>query len=63
MRPARVWRSPAPSVLALFCIAWGVPGRLALGCVFVLAGLAMPYAVRWAGRSRAAPSGADTVLA
>ncbi|MFD7332650.1 hypothetical protein [Streptomyces sp. NPDC059872] len=55
--------SLAPSVLALFCIIWGVPGWLALGCVFVLAGLAMPYAVRWAGRSRAAPSVADAVPA
>ncbi|MFE4295535.1 MFS transporter [Streptomyces sp. NPDC056647] len=55
--------SLAPSVLALFCITWGVPGWLALGCVFVLAGVAMPYAVRWAVRSRTAPSVADAVPA
>ncbi|MEV6425745.1 MFS transporter [Streptomyces sp. NPDC051662] len=55
--------SLAPSVLALFCITWGVPGWLALGGVFVLAGLAMPYAVRWAGQSRVAAAGPDAVLA
>ncbi|MCX5401987.1 MFS transporter [Streptomyces sp. NBC_00102] len=55
--------SLAPSVLALFCITWGVPGWLALGGVFVLAGLAMPSAVRWAEQSRAAAAGQDAVLA
>ncbi|WP_409472947.1 hypothetical protein [Streptomyces sp. HC307] len=47
--------SLAPSVLALFCLTWGVPGWLALGGVFVLAGLAMPYAVRWAEQARHDP--------
>ncbi|MGW1029956.1 MFS transporter [Streptomyces sp. NPDC002577] len=51
---AGVASSLAPSVLALFCITWGVPGWLALGAVFVLAGLAMPCAVRWAEQARAA---------
>lgn len=49
--------SLAPSILGLFCITWGVPGWLALGGVFVLAGLAMPYAVRWAERARTAAAG------
>ncbi|MGW1892456.1 MFS transporter [Streptomyces sp. NPDC002004] len=55
--------SLAPSVLALFCITWGVPGWLALGGVFVLAGLAMPYAVRWAEQARAAAVEHDAVPA
>ncbi|MEU2661190.1 MFS transporter [Micromonospora sp. NPDC007220] len=42
----------APTVLALFCITWGVPGWLVLGGVFILAGLVMPYVVRWAERTR-----------
>ncbi|MGW0853774.1 MFS transporter [Streptomyces sp. NPDC002690] len=49
--------SLAPSVLGLFCIAWGVPGWLALGGVFVLAGLAMPYAARWACRDHHSHTG------
>ncbi|WP_245718698.1 MFS transporter [Micromonospora rhizosphaerae] len=42
----------APTVLALFCITWGVPGWLLLGGVFVVAGLVTPYFVRWAERTR-----------
>ncbi|MFI1194834.1 MFS transporter [Micromonospora sp. NPDC020750] len=42
----------APTVLALFCIAWGVPGWLLLGGVFVAGGLVTPYVVRWAQRTR-----------
>ncbi|MGR6320609.1 MFS transporter [Micromonospora soli] len=42
----------APSVLALCCIAWGVPGWLLLGGVFVVAGLVTPPVVRWAERRR-----------
>ncbi|MET8321761.1 MFS transporter [Micromonospora sp. NPDC005189] len=42
----------APTVLALFCIAWGVPGWLLLGGVFVVAGLVTPHFVRWAERTR-----------
>ncbi|MFD4504135.1 MFS transporter [Streptomyces sp. NPDC058457] len=49
--------SLAPSVLGLFCVTWGVPGWLALGGVFVLAGLAMPYAVRWAEQASTAAAG------
>lgn len=40
----------APSVLALFCLTWGVPGWLLLGGVFVAVGLVMPAVVRWAER-------------
>ncbi|TGA95848.1 MFS transporter, partial [Streptomyces palmae] len=54
-----VANSLAPSILALFCISWEAPGWLALGGVFVLAGLAMPYAVRWAETRHAAAD--DTV--
>ncbi|MFI0795190.1 MFS transporter [Micromonospora rubida] len=42
----------APSVLALFCIAWGVPGWLLLGAVFLVVGAVTPYVVRWAERAR-----------
>ncbi|MEV5695796.1 MFS transporter [Micromonospora globbae] len=42
----------APTVLALFCIAWGVPGWLLLGGVFVVTGLLTPYVVRWAEQTR-----------
>ncbi|MFI5489025.1 MFS transporter [Micromonospora echinaurantiaca] len=42
----------APTVLALFCIAWGVPGWLVLGGVFIVVGLVTPYVVRWAERTR-----------
>ncbi|GAA2289087.1 hypothetical protein GCM10010145_69150 [Streptomyces ruber] len=55
--------SLAPSVLALFCITWGIPGWLALGGVFLLAGLVLPYAVRWAERARAAAAGPDAAPA
>ncbi|MGW1230798.1 MFS transporter [Streptomyces sp. NPDC002530] len=55
--------SLAPSVLALFCITWGVPGWLALGGVFVLAGLAMPYAVRWADQTHPTAAGQDALPA
>ncbi|KUJ54610.1 MFS transporter [Streptomyces albus subsp. albus] len=55
--------SLAPSILALFCITGGGPGWLALGGVFVLTGLAMPYAVRWAERTRATAAGQAPVPA
>ncbi|MET8118807.1 MFS transporter [Micromonospora sp. NPDC005291] len=42
----------APTVLALLCIAWGAPGWLLLGGVFVVAGLVTPHFVRWAERTR-----------
>lgn len=40
----------APSVLAVCCITWGVPGWLLLGGVFVVVGLVMPVVVRFAAR-------------
>ncbi|MEW2620502.1 MFS transporter [Streptomyces sp. NPDC048106] len=43
----------APSLLSLFCLGWGAPGWLTLGGIFVTVGLVMPYAVRWAERTRA----------
>lgn len=42
----------APGLLGLLCLSWGVPGWLVMGGVFVAAGLAMPFVVRWAGQSR-----------
>ncbi|MEU6575144.1 MFS transporter [Streptomyces sp. NPDC046805] len=42
----------APSLLALFCITWGVTGWLVLGGVFVVTGLVTPPVVRWAQRTR-----------
>ncbi|MFJ4185012.1 MFS transporter [Kitasatospora sp. NPDC089509] len=42
----------APVLLGLLCLGWGAPGWLVMGGVFVAAGLAMPFVVRWAGRSR-----------
>ncbi|MEU2424000.1 MFS transporter [Streptomyces sp. NPDC007851] len=44
----------APSVLGFFCITWGSPGWLVMGGIFVATGLVMPYAIRWAERTRAA---------
>ncbi|MFB7950125.1 hypothetical protein ACFC6L_35050 [Kitasatospora phosalacinea] len=42
----------APGLLGLLCLDWGAPGWLVMGGVFVVAGLAVPLVVRWAGRSR-----------
>ncbi|WP_457029566.1 MFS transporter [Kitasatospora sp. P5_F3] len=42
----------APGLLGLLCLRWGAPGWLVMGGLFVAAGLAMPFVVRWAGRSR-----------
>ncbi|MEU8994851.1 MFS transporter [Streptomyces caniferus] len=42
----------APSLLGLLCVTWGTPGWLLMGSVFVVVGVAMPYVIRWAGRSR-----------
>ncbi|SBT37428.1 MFS transporter [Micromonospora auratinigra] len=41
----------APSVLALCCVSWGVPGWLLLGGVFLAVGLAVPAVTRWAQRT------------
>ncbi|MGW2488395.1 MFS transporter [Streptomyces sp. NPDC001606] len=42
----------APSALAWLCLGAGEPGWIAMGAVFVCAGLLAPPAVRWAQRSR-----------
>ncbi|MCZ7440397.1 MFS transporter [Micromonospora sp. WMMC241] len=44
----------APTVLALCCLTWGVPGWLLLGGVFLAVGLVTPHVVRWAERNRPA---------
>ncbi|PWU49585.1 MFS transporter, partial [Micromonospora globispora] len=54
----------APSVLALLCITWGVPGWLLLGGIFVAVGLVVPLVVRWAERTRPlAPAETEPVAA
>lgn len=54
----------APSVLALLCITWGVPGWLLLGGIFVAVGLVVPLVVRWAERTRPlAPAETEQVAA
>ncbi|MET7472110.1 MFS transporter [Micromonospora sp. NPDC005686] len=45
----------APSVLGLLCIAWGAPGWLLMGAVFVAVGLVAPAVVRWGERTRPDP--------
>lgn len=42
----------APGLLGLLCLNRGAPGWLVMGGLFVAAGLAMPFVVRWAGHSR-----------
>ncbi|MFE3884853.1 hypothetical protein ACFXPQ_18410 [Streptomyces lydicus] len=42
----------APSLLGPLCVTWGALGWLVMGGVFVAAGLAMPYVIQRAGRSR-----------
>lgn len=42
----------APSVLGLLCLTWGAPGWWVMGAVFALVGLMVPFAVRWAERTR-----------
>ncbi|MGC4796190.1 MFS transporter [Micromonospora saelicesensis] len=48
----------APSILGLLCIAWGAPGWLLMGGIFVAVGLAVPAVVRWGERTRPASAGA-----
>ncbi|WP_237323678.1 MFS transporter [Streptomyces sp. MOE7] len=49
----------APSLLGLLCVTWGTPGWLLMGAVFVVSGVAMPYVIQWAGRSRETADSAD----
>ncbi|MGW5079630.1 MFS transporter [Micromonospora echinospora] len=46
----------APSILSLLCIAWGAPGWLLMGAVFVAVGLVAPAVVRWGQRTRPDPA-------
>ncbi|AXO37151.1 MFS transporter [Micromonospora sp. B006] len=46
----------APSILSLLCIAWGAPGWLLMGAVFVVVGLVAPAVVRWGQRTRPDPA-------
>ncbi|MEW2427054.1 MFS transporter [Micromonospora sp. NPDC047644] len=49
----------APSILGLLCIAWGAPGWLLMGGIFVAVGLAAPAVVRWGERTR--PDSAEVI--
>lgn len=44
----------APVLLTTVVIGWGWPGWLLVGALFLLAGLAVPPAARWAARTRSA---------
>ncbi|MET8310225.1 MFS transporter [Micromonospora sp. NPDC005173] len=48
----------APSILGLLCVAWGAPGWLLMGGIFVAVGLAAPAVVRWGERTRLDPAAA-----
>ncbi|MEV0114069.1 MFS transporter [Streptomyces sp. NPDC050844] len=39
-----------PALLISLCITWGRPGWYVVGALFAVTGLAVPFAVRWAGR-------------
>ncbi len=47
-----VARMLGPLLLTALIVTWGPPGWLVLGALFLVAGVAMGPAVRWAGRSR-----------
>ncbi|MFG2720085.1 MFS transporter [Streptomyces sp. NPDC048416] len=49
-----------PALLISLCITWGRPGWYVVGALFVLAGLAAPFAVRWAQRQHPATPGQRT---
>jgi len=49
-----VARMLGPLLLTALIITWGTPGWLVLGALFLLAGLAIGPAVRWARRSQQA---------
>ncbi|MER5621289.1 MFS transporter [Streptosporangium sp. NPDC002544] len=62
---AAVARMLGPLLLTTLIVTWGTPGWLVLGGLFLLSGLAMGPAVRWALRTRrpvpAEPGGARAV--
>ncbi|MEU9472396.1 MFS transporter [Streptomyces avermitilis] len=45
-----------PTLLISLCITWGRPGWYVVGALFILTGLAAPFAVRWAQRHQPAPT-------
>ncbi len=45
----------APLLVTSLALAWGTPGWIALAVMFVITGLAIPYATRWADRTRPSP--------
>ncbi|MEV4757802.1 MFS transporter [Micromonospora sp. NPDC049559] len=47
-------RTLGPALLTTLLLGWGVPGWLALGAIFLVAGLALGPAARWAARTRVA---------
>jgi MFS family permease len=49
-----VARVIAPLLLTTLILAWGIPGWIVLGCVFLVTSLAIGPAVRWAERTRVA---------
>lgn len=56
-------RAVGPLLLTTLTITWGWPGWLLLGVLFLLAGLAMTPAVRWAERARPVPVVTSTAAA
>ncbi|MER5650450.1 hypothetical protein [Streptosporangium sp. NPDC002524] len=52
---------PGPLPLTTLILTWGTPGRLVLGGLFPLSGLATGPAVRWALRTRLAEQAAEEV--
>jgi hypothetical protein len=47
---AGIAEAVGPGLLIALCITWGRPGWYVAGALFLLTGLAMPAAVRWARR-------------
>lgn len=44
--------SIGPALLTTVCIGWGAPGWYLMGAIFLVTGLLVPSAVRWAERTR-----------
>ncbi|MET0133713.1 MAG: MFS transporter, partial [Kibdelosporangium sp.] len=51
-----VARVIAPLLLTALILAWGIPGWLVLGAIFLVTSLAFGPAVRWAERTRVTPA-------
>ncbi|MET7402621.1 MFS transporter [Dactylosporangium sp. NPDC005572] len=50
-----------PGLLIWLCITWGRPGWYVVGVLFLITGLVVPAAVRWAGHRRAAAEAGQPV--